>query len=351
MKKTLLILAASATMVLSGCADLFEPAKQNFKDLDQMETEPDFAMGFLTKAYSAISDAYTNSEYATDDAVTNANSDNYKTMATGGWTSTSYNPLEEWSRSYAGIQYVNQFLAKADAVQWNIEPELTALLTLRMKAQACALRGILHYQLLRAHAGYDDNGTLLGVAYLKEYLGAGADMNASLARPEFSETVSEILADLKAAEEVLPLDFEDVSEVPAQYREYTTDVMTYNRAMGSNFRLLVSGRIVKAYISRVTLLAASDAFANSLPWADAANAAGALLNLNNGISGISAGTYYYYSPAVTGTLKLGSNPPEIIWRKDVESAGNSWEKDHLPPSLNGNGRMNPSQNQIGRAHV
>ncbi|MDE6855659.1 MAG: RagB/SusD family nutrient uptake outer membrane protein, partial [Muribaculaceae bacterium] len=88
MKKLLYAMVAVASLGLTSCDDLFEPAKQNFKDLSQMETEPDFAMGFLTRAYSSLSGYYTNTEYATDNAVVNQNSEGFRTMATGGWTSS-----------------------------------------------------------------------------------------------------------------------------------------------------------------------------------------------------------------------------------------------------------------------
>lgn len=342
MKKILFILAAAVT-VLSSCDDLFEPAKQNFKDVSQMETEPDFAMGFLTKAYSALSNNYVNSEYATDDAVVNQNSNAFRTMATGGWTSTLSTSVNEWASAYAGIQYVNQFLEKVDQVQWSEDAERAAMLAVRMKGEAYGMRAILHYQLLRAHAGYDDEGNLLGVPYLDSYLTANDNLN--LTRLSFKECVEKIIADLDKAIELLPLDYENEDAVPAKYQQYTKDVAIYNRTMGTKFRLLVSGRIAQAYRSRVALLAASDGFENTGSWADAASAAAMLIKENDGINGIAAGAVEYYAATIADKLKEGSCPAEIIWRDNV-SESNSYESDNLPPSLNGNGRMNPSQNLV-----
>ena len=96
MKKILYTILAVASLGFTSCDDLFEPAKQNFKDLGQMETEPDFAMGFLTRAYSSLSSYYNNTEYATDNAVVNQNSEGYRTMATGGWTASSWTGINEW---------------------------------------------------------------------------------------------------------------------------------------------------------------------------------------------------------------------------------------------------------------
>ena len=338
-------MVAVASLGLTSCDDLFEPAKQNFKDLSQMETEPDFAMGFLTRAYSSLSGYYTNTEYATDNAVVNQNSEGFRTMATGGWTSSSWTGINEWSGSYAGIQYINQFLSKIDDVEWSADPERREMLSVRLRGEAYGLRGILHYQLLRAHAGYDDAGQLLGVPYLESYLGANDDMNAAMARPSFKECVEKIKADLNRAIEILPLDYEDMDEVPAKYTQYTDDVAIYNRTMGSHFRQLVSGRIAQAYISRLNLLAASDGFGNSISWTEAAEASAVLLMENNGIDGVKAGAYEYYVAGIADNLQEGVNPSEIIWRENVADNNNT-ESDNLPPSLNGNGRMNPSQNLV-----
>lgn len=344
MKKLLYTFLAVASLGLTSCDDMFEPAKQNFKDLSQMDTEPDFAMGFLTRAYSSLSGYYNNTEYATDNAVVNTNNDAYRSLATGGWTSSNLT-ISEWATSYTGIQYINQFLANIDNVEWSADPERCKMLSVRLRGEAYGLRAILHYQILRTHAGYSASGELLGVPYLESYLGANDDMNAAMARPSFMECVEKIKADLNQAIEILPLDYEDVAEVPAKYTQYTNDIAVYNRTMGAHFRQLVSGRIAQAYLSRVTLLAASDGFGNTLSWEEAANAAANLLKENNGIDGVKAGAYDYYLGSYADKLKEGVNPDEIIWRENVGDS-NDPEKDNLPPSINGNGRMNPSQNLV-----
>ena len=79
--------------------------------------------------------------------------------------------------------------------------------------------------------------------------------------------------------------------------------------------------------------------------ADAANAAAAVINYNGGIDGIAADGVEYYSAAIADNLKGGINPKEIVWRQNVESE-NTQESSNFPPSLNGNGNMNPSQNLV-----
>ena len=65
---TLGVLACGA---LTGCDDVFVPANDNLQDISQMETNPQFAHGFLLHIYRNVPGYYDNSEYATDDAVTN----------------------------------------------------------------------------------------------------------------------------------------------------------------------------------------------------------------------------------------------------------------------------------------
>ena len=38
---------ASAALLLTACDDVFTPAIENFKDIDMVNKEPDFAKGFL----------------------------------------------------------------------------------------------------------------------------------------------------------------------------------------------------------------------------------------------------------------------------------------------------------------
>lgn len=122
--------------MLNSCEDLFEPAKENFKDEQQMHDDPAYAQGFLLRAYGNIPGYYNNSEYATDDAVINQKSDSYLTMATGGWTSRLWTSIDEWSRSFSAIQYINLFLENVDQVKWAQDPEKAQLLALRTKGEA-----------------------------------------------------------------------------------------------------------------------------------------------------------------------------------------------------------------------
>src|SRR5690606_38312271 len=45
-------------------------------------------------------------------------------------------------------------------------------------------------------------------------------------------------------------------------------------------------------------------------------------------------------------LSGGSNPPEIIWRENVQTNNGDVEAQNFPPSLFGNGLTNPTQNLV-----
>ena len=87
MKLSRLLLISAVFVSLTSCDDLFEPALENNQDISEMYKNPEFARGILDNAYLAL--PYSTSPFtdvATDDAVTNANSEeyfNYKKMATG----------------------------------------------------------------------------------------------------------------------------------------------------------------------------------------------------------------------------------------------------------------------------
>lgn len=345
MKKKILLLVAAAFM-LNSCEDLFEPAKENFKDEQQMHDDPAYAQGFLLRAYGNIPGYYNNSEYATDDAVINQKSDSYLTMATGGWTSRLWTSIDEWSRSFSAIQYINLFLENVDQVKWAQDSEKAQLLAMRTKGEAYGLRGMFYYYLLRAHAGYSESGELLGVPCITEYLTVTSQLN--LPRASFQACVEQINSDLAKAEELLPLEYKDETEVPAKYQSITQDVGKFNNAVGAKFNQLFNGLIARSYRARTALLAASPAFqdaSNATTWADAANAAAEVINYNGGIGGIAEDGVEYYDSKIADKLEGGVNPKEIVWRQNVASE-NAQESSNFPPSLNGNGNMNPSQNLV-----
>lgn len=337
-------------LLFSSCDDLFSPAKENFKTLDQIETEPDFGKSFLIQGYSRMPGYYQDNDYATDDAVTNDMDNGWLKMATGTWTSNN-NPTSRWNDSYAAILYLNQFLENGQNIDYVNDPAVTELLRMRTKGEAYGLRALHMYLLLRAHAGYTEDGELMGVPIINEFLESDADFN--IPRSTFIQCVQQALDDLKLAEEYLPDDYNNISsnaEVPEKYRSITTSWELYNRAMGNDARQLLNGMIAKAIRSRLLLMAASSAFQNAdntITWADAADAAAQVIDLKGGLDGLADnGVTYYTNTDEINNFAEGVNPKEMIWRNNVSKDHSDTESNFYPPTLFGSGRMNPTQNLV-----
>ncbi len=347
MKKKLILFIATA-LTLSACDDLFEPAVENNQIVEQMYDDQEYMRGILHTVYSQVPGYYDNGDYATDDAVTNEPGNSLRQMATGAWTNTSYNPLSQWTNSYNAIQYINLYLLHAPNVTWSTNEEQNALFARRLEGEAYGLRGMFYYYLMRAHAGFGTNGELLGVPLFLEFL-EGANANYNLPRASFQECVDQINSDLQRAEELLPLEYDDVTEVPAKFQSICTDIANYNNVMGAKARGLMNGLIAQAFRAQMALLAASPLYqdaSNTTDWAAAADAAAKVLDYKGGVSGLDPNGVEYYSAAITNALGDGINPAEIIWRTNKDGGSNTQESANFPPSLYGTGRMNPSQNLV-----
>ncbi|RZM24179.1 MAG: RagB/SusD family nutrient uptake outer membrane protein [Pedobacter sp.] len=339
-----------AVLALASCKKILDPEPENLKTIDQMYTDANFAQGVLINAYRTIPAYYDNSEYATDDAVTNQLTNGYLQAATGSWTSTN-NPASVWNQSYEAIQYLNLFLENSPKVKWATDAESSRLFNLRMRGEAFGLRGLYLYFLLRNHGGVSTNGQLMGVPIVTAYQTPKTDFN--IPRAPFDACVKQIYKDLDSAEAYLPLEYNDVSaasQIPDRFKNFTGNVETYNRVMGQYARLLFNGLIARSFRARTALLASSPAFqnsANTTTWADAAEFAGRVIDYKGGVNALPAngGTYYANTAEVDG-LGGGTNPSEIIWRENIVTSDGTQEGQHFPPSLFGTGFMNPTQNLV-----
>ena len=198
----------ASALMLSGCDDLFDPAIENLQnDITQMYEDQEYMRGILHTVYSQVPGYYDNSEYATDDAVTNQPTNNFLLMATGGWTNSSYNPLSQWTNSYNAIQYINLFLESEEHVTWSSDEEMNELFKRRLTGEAYGLRGMFYFYLLQSHAGFDANNNLLGVPiYLKYLTSQSSTEDFNLPRATFQECVEQIESDFQRAEELLPFE-------------------------------------------------------------------------------------------------------------------------------------------------
>src|SRR5690606_11800493 len=348
--KMRILIAGLFIWTLSGCEKLLSPDPENFKSIEQMYTDASYAQGFLVNAYRSIPGSYDNSEYATDDAVTNQRSNGYLQMATGSWTAAN-NPVHIWQSAYGAILSLNLFSENVDKVKWAEDEEAAQLLNRRVKGEACGLRALFLYYSVRNHAGFTADGKLLGVPIFTDFQTKDSDFNQT--RATFVDCIAQINSDLDKAEENLPYEYNNISssaQIPERFRTITSNVETYNRVMGEYSRQLFNGLITQYFRARTALLTASPAFqdgSGSTTWADAANASAEIIKYKGGPDALPANGFTYYANAAEiDALSGGINPPEIIWRENISSINTTQEAQNFPPSLFGTGFMNPTQNLV-----
>lgn len=363
LRNIFMILASAA--LLTACDDVFTPAAENMKDINEMENDPIMAKGFVLTAYRNLPnyEVGTGTDVATDDAVTNEKGANWSKYATGSWTVQSWDPTGRWNNDLSSMQYLYIFLnSNISNIGFLKNVNENKLMQRRLTGEAYGLLATHAYYLLRAHAGFDNEGKLLGTQLFDGYVGTDADFNQP--RKTFQEHVDFILENIEKADKLLPMDYEPVTsddKVPAKYDDIlnvpeVTSVKDgkmgiYNKVMGENARQLINGLILRAIKARTLLLAASPAFQdpdqNNVTWAQAADAAAEVVDYVGGPSGLpSTGLTYYDNDAEMNALQNGSNPPEIIWRSTKKADEIDDEKNNFPPSLYGSGRTNPTQNLV-----
>lgn len=346
---TKLILLVSFMLALTGCEDLFEPAVQNNRALEDVRDEPRFAQGLLINGYARMPlNNWSFSEMATDDAVANNEGNAYSAIATGQWAANN-NPLDEWTNSRAAIQYLNLMLKEVDEVKFSETAVVNQMFKDRLKGESYGLRALFMYYLLRAHGGMA-GGELLGIPIVLEPEDIKSDFNKP--RETFAACLQQLYDDAAQAIALLPLDYADINDpslIPAKYAGLQPKVDDYNRVFGDDSRLLVSARIMMAVQAQAALLAASPAFntGDAGAWADAADLAAALLDKNNGITGLAGdGETWFANIAQINGLASGVNPPEILWRNDIGGPSSNLEDQNYPPTLGGDGLVNPTQNLV-----
>ena len=345
--KTLTILAA-ASLALTSCDDLFEPAIENNLGVDYMYNNAGYAEGVLGNAYTRIPcGSFPFSEVATDDAVSNDTGNDWRKLAGGEWTSEK-NKTERWRDCRAAIMYINMFLARADKVHWADDEIASKMFCDREKGEAYGMRAMFMYYLLQAHGGVTADGQLMGVPIVTEEEDVHSEHN--LPRNTFADCMKAIYDDCQKAIDLLPSEYKELesdAEVPAKYKQIGASKGQYNRVFGIIFRGRVNATIVQAFRSKAALLAASPAFqASGAKYEDAANYAAEVLDKIGGVAGMdpTGWTWYANTKEING-LANGECPKEVLWRGE-KSENNDWESDNFAPSLEGKGRINPTQNFV-----
>lgn len=345
------VLGLALSIGLTSCDDMFKPAIENHLGFEYMYDHPDYADGLLGNAYTRLPNgSYSFNDVATDDAVSNDATDSYRKMTgVDSWTSSN-NPVETWRNCRAAIQYINLFLANVDKVNWNSDEVVRAMYEQRYIGEAKGLRAIFMYYLLRAHGGFA-NGTLLGVPNILEPTDVSSDFNSLEVRASYADCMKQLIADAEEAVRVLPVDYKDTDNetmtVNCLGKSYTVTKATYNRVLGTNFAGRLSGRIARAVLAQATLMAASPAFASGsgVTYEQAAQYAKAVLDLNGGISGIDTNGLEWYADPNMNDLAAAQCPKEVLWRTE-KSENNDLETKYYPPSIYGQGRINPTQNLV-----
>lgn len=338
-------------LALSGCKKVLEPLDDNHRTLSDIYSDPGYAEGILMNAYTRLpTNGYSFNDVATDDAVTNDKFNPLLNMATGSWSAAN-NPVDQWNNSYSAILYLNLFLREVDSVNWApSSKDVRKLFTDRLKGEVYGLRALFMFNLLQAHAGYSASGELLGVPIITEALSPDSDFRKP--RNTFDQCVQQIYTDLTESEKYLPLDYVNVTQVPAKYTGMA--VADYNRVFGTFNRQRMSGRILKAIKARTALLVASPAYnpqSTAVKWEAAANTASEVLNLMGGVNAIDPQGALFYTAANVNAININpsSGAPieqrEMLWRGNIVIT-NNLERDNFPPTLFGNGRVNPTQNLV-----
>ncbi len=337
-------------LAFCSCQDMFEPADENNRQLEDLPKESSYAHGLLIYGYDRLPyQTTTQTDIATDDAVTNNKNSNYLLMATGSWASDN-NPMSQWNNCKDGIQYVNSFLQIVEKSSWAPSAESKQLMFIdRLKGEAFGLRAIFYYYLLQAHGGYANDGKLYGVPLLTKSEDGSSDFNQP--RATFAECVKQCFADCDSAMALLPLDYKDIqigeeSVIPEKYIKKGANLSGFNLVFGDKARGLISGRIAEAVKAQIALLAASPAFRaeSGVTSEEAAKLCANVLKRIGGMEGFDqAGNINWY----TNTTKLNAlaNFDEILWREDYRKNADQ-EAENFPPTLYGSGRVNPSQNLV-----
>ncbi|MCK5135437.1 MAG: RagB/SusD family nutrient uptake outer membrane protein [Bacteroidales bacterium] len=317
-------------VTLGACEDLLEPDKDNQYSIDRVMNDPAFAEGILLSAYLKLPTEYSQEDVATDNAVSNNKNSEYLRMATGEW-SALFNPLNVWTNSYDAIFNINYFLSVVNDVNWSWQSDdRKQMFADRFKGEALALRGYFHFTLLLNHGGVASDGNLLGIPLVTEVI--NSDGNWKLPRNTYQQCIDRINADFDTALALLPYKWEDSAED-----------LDYNRVFGSQNQNRIQGQIIKALKAKVAMHTASPAFNNDAYDNDkcriAIENAGELLTEIGGVSGLDPQGNIFYDN------DNDESRPEILWRNDYDNS-NSREKLNFPPSLFGEGHINPTQNLV-----
>jgi hypothetical protein len=308
-------------IVIAGtsCDGILDPRPNSDLTTDDVWQHATYGEGLLGEAYSNLNYDYgIGMANFTDNAVPATQGSN--DIALGGWT-VENNPIGNWDNYYLSIRYINTFLENARDLSYEVgAPEQDSLLRSHRIGEAYFLRAWYEWKLLQEYAGYvDGDPEPKGFPIVTTVLEAEDDVN--LSRDSYEDGVAQIEADLDSALARLPMKYNGSGDV-----------------FGNSNRGRGSGLAALALKSRLHLYAASPAYGSSDQelWERAAQSAYDAIQEAGGLSNLDS----------YGNFNDFGDFNEYIWIQPATNAGNNLEQQYYPPSLFGNGVLNPSQNLV-----
>lgn len=317
MKRIIFLLIASIVVLASCSEDPLDPRPTSELTDEDLWSHATYGEGLLGQAYSNLStDFGIGMDYYTDNGVPKTPGQNG--LALGQWT-VENNPLGRWNTYYESIKYLNKFMEEGDDLTYEVgDPMQDSLLRSHRIGEAHFLRAWYQWKLLQHYAGYvDGDSEAKGFPIVTSVLTKDSVLNRE--RDSYEDCVEQIAADLDEAISILPLKYDGSGSIYG----------LSNRGRGS-------GLAAMALKARVYLYAASPAYSDDsqAKWERAAQAAYDAIEAAGGLTQLKA----------YGNFNEPSSF-DHIWIQPTFTA-NWMEANYYPPSLYGNGNINPSQNLV-----
>ncbi|MDO7172350.1 RagB/SusD family nutrient uptake outer membrane protein [Mariniflexile sp. AS56] len=318
---TIIVLGLS----FSGCSSFLEDEIQYTQE-EEITSSGLRSRGLIEDVYTDYSFDYFRDfsiEYLTDNGVLNSQE---TALVTSYWGPTDNPYGYVWQQSYDNIRQVYQYIELVHDKGLPYLPseassDLNDIVISRYYGEAHFLKAFAEWELLKVFGGPDENGTMLGFPIIDGILENEA--YASIARNTYAECVTQIMEDLDVAIENLPLTYSGNENNNPGYSD-----QEIGRA---------SGLAAYALKAKVALMAASPAFNptnDTTKWELAASLAHEVIVKNGGLKSLQSFDF------------SREDNPDHIWRMRNSRNNNSLENRLYPPTLYGQGEVNPSQNLI-----
>lgn len=332
----LIIQLIAMVIIIAGCTEYLDPMIDGTASEEDIYENNELFKGELNRVYNSLDNLIPYiEECATDNAVCNDFGNNYLKMGTGALTPL-FNPTNTYVYCYQQIRRLNSFLEHLvlDPDKPYLTPVQFVLLGTpqdslnnintfyRMKGEAYFLRAMFEFELLQRFGGKAPDGVVYGVPIVTEVIDYFED-NLNLPRNTYLECVEQISNDCDSAFKYLPLEYKGGDVILGAIRN--------GRGNG------ISALALKA---RTLLYAASPAY-GVVTYEEAAIAAGEALEEIGGLTNLSSVNDYYFAKLNNATF----DNRDIFFRGRVQNNRN-YEINNYPPSLYGEGLVNPSQNFV-----